>query len=198
MIIGLSAGDIFLGIRLLKDSYKALSSTRGSQKQYVDAVKQLETLEICLKLAQSKLSGLDADDSRSIVARAITECGKCIEDYQRDILSKYEKFFGSETEANARRKFVRSSRRFSGFTRSPRHFRERSLRMCRSSHWRAVLAHCEYSPFKVCDCGLTRPRPSTSSVHLSGQISAMPQLVASGGIPEHAPAQLEPEHRLGS
>ena len=107
MIIGVSGGDILLGIKLLKDTLQALSRTKGSQKQYVDAVKQLETLEICLKVAQCKLSGLEAEDSRNLVARAIKECADCIEDYQRDILSKYEKFFGNETEANARRKFIK-------------------------------------------------------------------------------------------
>ena len=107
MIIGLSGGDIYLGIKLLKDSLQALSSTKGSQKQYVDAVQQLETLEICLTVAQCKLTGLEADDSRIIVARAVTECARCIDNYQREIISKYEKFFGAEAEGNARRRFLK-------------------------------------------------------------------------------------------
>lgn len=107
MIFGVSCGDAYLGIVLLKDCLQALSDSKGSQKQYVDAVRQLEILETCLKVAQCKLSGLDADDSHNIVARAISECGKCIDSYQTEILDKYEKFFGEETRNGTRRKFLR-------------------------------------------------------------------------------------------
>lgn len=107
MIIGLSGGDIYLGIKLLKDTLQALSNTKGSQKQYLDAVKQLETLELCLKVAQCKISDLNADNSRSVVARAVSECAGCIESYQKEILRRYETFFGEEREHSARRKFTR-------------------------------------------------------------------------------------------
>lgn len=139
MIIGVSGGDILLGIKLLKDTLQALSRTKGSQKQYVDAVKQLETLEICLKVAQCKLSGLEAEDSRSLVARAITECANCIEDYQRDILSKYEKFFGNETEANARRKFVRELKKIQWLSEKER---TETLAKAIASHVQIITLAC--------------------------------------------------------
>jgi hypothetical protein len=107
MIFGVSCGDVYLGITLLKDCLQALSNSKGSQKQYVDAVQQLEILETCLKVAQCKLPGLNADDSRNLITRAIAECGKCIDCYQKEILDKYEKFFGEETENGTRRKFLR-------------------------------------------------------------------------------------------
>ena len=106
MIIGLSGGDIYLGIVLLKDTLQALSSSKGSQKQYDQAVQQLETLEICLKVAQSRLTALEEDDARNIIARAVSECARCIENYQYQIIRKYEKFFGAE-QPNARRKLLK-------------------------------------------------------------------------------------------
>ena len=42
---------------------------------------------------------------------------------------------------------------------------------------------------KLCGCGLTRLRPSTSSVHFSQQIADVRQLVTSERFPEHAPAR---------
>ncbi|RMZ88678.1 hypothetical protein DV736_g4103, partial [Chaetothyriales sp. CBS 134916] len=92
MFIGLGAGDIYTGITLLCDSLQALSNSKRSQKEYIDAAYQLETLEICLKVAQCKLLDLESGDSRDVLARAITECAKCINGYQSEI-SKYESYF---------------------------------------------------------------------------------------------------------
>ena len=110
MIIGLSGGDIILGINLLRDSLKALSNTTGSQQQYLDAVYQLETLEICLKVAQCKLSDLESTDSRSILARAISECARCIDGYQNEI-RKYEAYFRGDCRAKLRHRCVRELRK---------------------------------------------------------------------------------------
>jgi hypothetical protein len=107
MIIGVSGGDVYLGIKLLKDSLQALSNSRGSQKQYTQAVKELETLEICLRVAQYKLSGLEEDESRTLLSRAIAECSSCLDDYQKEILNKYEKFFGQRIEQDSRRTFLK-------------------------------------------------------------------------------------------
>jgi hypothetical protein len=139
MIIGVSGGDIYLGIKLLKDSLQALSSTKGSQKQYVDAVRQLETLEVCLRVAQSRLGGLEADDSRSIIARAITECAKCVDSYQTEILSKYEKFFGDQLENNARRKFLKELKKIQWL-----HEKEKTQALSKaiSSHVQIIALAC--------------------------------------------------------
>lgn len=107
MSFGLSAGDIFLGIKLIKDTLEAFSSTRGSQRQYADVVKQLQTLETCLKIAQHKLSDLNVDDTRSLVGQAVAECSSCIDTYQQEILIRYERFFGNETQNSSRKRFMR-------------------------------------------------------------------------------------------
>ncbi len=110
MIIGLSAGDLILGISLLRDSLQALSNTTGSQQQYLDAVYQLETLEICLKVAQCKLLDLGSTDSRDMLARAITECTRCIDGYQSEI-RKYETYFRNEGQTSLHHRCVRELRK---------------------------------------------------------------------------------------
>ena len=110
MIIGLSAGDLILGITLLRDSLQALSNTTGSQQQYLDAVNQLENLELCLKVAQCKLPDLESADSRNILTRALTECAKCINGYH-DEIRKYETYFRGEGRGNFRYKCVKNLRK---------------------------------------------------------------------------------------
>lgn len=110
MIIGVSGGDIILGINLLRDSLQALSNTAGSQQQYLDAVHQLESLELCLKVAQCKLSDLESTDSHSILARAIFDCARCIDGYHKEI-RKYEAYFCSERSQRFRHRCVREWRK---------------------------------------------------------------------------------------
>jgi hypothetical protein len=107
MSFGLSAGDIFLGIKLIKDTLEAFSTTRGSQRQYADIVQQLHTLETCLRIAQHKLADLNVDDTRSLVGQAVAECSACIDTYQQEILNRYERFFGNETKDSSKKRFMR-------------------------------------------------------------------------------------------
>ena len=89
---------------------KLYQNTAGSQQQYLDAVNQLESLELCLKVAQCKLSDLESIESRSILIRAITECAKCIDGYH-DEIRKYELYFRGEEKVNFRYKFIRGMRK---------------------------------------------------------------------------------------
>ena len=184
MIIGVSGGDVYLGIKLLKDSLQALSSSKGSQRQYVDTVKQLETLEICLKVAQCKLPGLDEDDSQSIVARAITECTICIESYQREVLSKYEQFFGDEFQSNARRKFLRELKKIQWL-----HDKEKIETLSR-----AITSHVQIISL-ACSIGSLPPpsSPATSStvqplLQSFSQASLIPEAELETSVGELDPA----------
>jgi hypothetical protein len=138
MIIGLSGGDIILGINLLRDSLKALSDTGGSQQQYLDAVYQLETLELCLKVAQCKLLDYEEGDARQVLARAISECGRCIAGYQDEIL-KYDAHFRTQRTNTFRRRCVKELKKIQWL-----HEREKTESLSKSiaSHVQIITLAC--------------------------------------------------------
>jgi len=82
---GIGIGDFMDGIKVLKDSIRALSQTRGAAKQYQDLLRSLSSIEKTLRL----IGALELDESlqgskRDAILESTGMLRDCINNFLRD------------------------------------------------------------------------------------------------------------------
>jgi hypothetical protein len=79
---GVSVGDFVTGIILLKDSLKAVSSSRGAASNYKELHRILSSLEEALTTIEAlKLDGTSQRKHREAVRQAIEGCRECVNSF---------------------------------------------------------------------------------------------------------------------
>jgi CRISPR/Cas system CMR-associated protein Cmr5 small subunit len=88
---GFSTGDFIAGINLVKNLIKALNDSRGSSKEYLEVIRELQGLEVTLLLVKSQDENtITQVNQRNALRVAVRNCEDCIDTFLSS-LQKYHR-----------------------------------------------------------------------------------------------------------
>jgi hypothetical protein len=86
---GFSTGDFIAAVRLIADVIKALDESRGSSSQYLELIKELQSLQLGI-LSVKTVDATITNAAQKVVLRLqVSECHKTIDRFWAKI-SKYD------------------------------------------------------------------------------------------------------------
>lgn len=97
---GFSAGDLIMGVNLIRNIIKALNDSKGSSKEYLELICELRGLEVVLIQVESQYSLITDLGQQSALRQSVEECVTIVEKFLRS-LGKYHghlSLFGSNNK----------------------------------------------------------------------------------------------------
>lgn len=87
---GFSISDLCMGLKLIKDSVEAFNTKKGSAKQFGDLIREVDSLQGCLRSVQELLADESLPHQQHVgLEHATHACQQCIVDFL-DSISKYQ------------------------------------------------------------------------------------------------------------